>query len=415
MRLSLTVLRRHAPICVAALLSGLYGWALLAATLSGHDGTIGLGFNALGADWIIGQEAARAVLAHQGAHIYDQSWITHMVNRDYAAWLSRPLPYPIFPYPPVSLLIVTPFALLPMPLSSLAFQLLTFIALAVALRKLSDDRGTWSFLLIGVLASASAAINMAAGQNGYLVGALLVGGFALLDAAPVAAGIVLGLLLFKPQFLPLAVVALVAMKSFRALAAMAATMVAAVFLSLLLFGADLWWAWANSFLHPGLGTGINGNVWGHMWDSTVSTCLSLLGAPPWAAMAGQAAAILISLVLVWRTFRSPARLTTKLGVLLCATLLASPHLSSYDMILLTVAALIAVAELRPDAGPLAFFLPLAAYATPIYDPPRYNALGLVTPLVLLGLASWFYVKAFSGGTQATLSATDGLKPSYPGN
>jgi hypothetical protein len=413
MRLSLTVLREHAPICAAALLSGLYGWALLAATLTGHDGAIGLGFNALGADWIIAQEAARAVLAHQGAHIYDQSWITHMVNRDYAHWLSRPLPYPVFPYPPVWLLIVTPFALLPMPLSVLAFQFLSFIALAFALRKFADDRITWSFLLIGVVASASAAINMAAGQNAYLVGALLVGGFALLDATPLAAGIVLGLLVFKPQFLPLAIVALVAMKSFRALAAMVATIVAAILLSIFLFGADLWWDWANSFLHPGLGTGVNGSVWGHMWDNTVSTCLSLLGAPPWAATAGQAAAFLISLVLVWRAFRSPIRMTAKLGVLLCTTLLASPHMSSYDMVLLTIAALIAVAELRLGAGPLAFFLPLAAYAAPIYDPPRYNSLGLVTPLFLLGLAGWFFLQALSHGAQTTPLAGSGLEPSRP--
>ena len=411
MRLSLTVLRRHAPICAAALLSGLYGWALLAATLTGHDGAIGLGFNALGADWIIAQEAARAILAHQGTHIYDQSWITHMVNRDYAHWLSQPLPYPIFPYPPVWLLIVTPFALLPMPLSALTFQLLSFAALALALRKVADDRATLSFLLIGVLVSASAAINMAAGQNGYLIGAFLVGGFALIDAAPLTAGSLVGLLLFKPQFLPLAIVALVAAKSFRALAAMAATIAVVVIVSILLFGTDLWWAWADSFLHPGLGTGVNGNVWGHMWDSTVSTCLSLLGAPAWAATAGQALAVLISMILVWRTFRSPARLSIKLGVLLCTTLLASPHLSSYDMVLLTVAALIAVAELKPDARPLAFFLPLAAYAAPIYDPPRYNSLGLVTPLVLLGFAVWFFVQTVSQGAQTRPLAHGALRPS----
>ena len=86
---------------------------MLTATLTGHDGVIGLGFNAMGADWVIWEGAARAVLTHQGAHIYDQAWITAMVNHDYAGWLSQRLPYPVFPYPPVMLLLVTPFALMP--------------------------------------------------------------------------------------------------------------------------------------------------------------------------------------------------------------------------------------------------------------------------------------------------------------
>jgi hypothetical protein len=389
MRLSLIVLRQNALVCGAALLAGLYGWAMLIATLTGHDGAIGLGFNALGSDWIIGEEAARAVLAHQGAHIYDQAWITHAVNRDYAYWLSQRLPYPIFPYPPVQLLLITPFALLPMPFSVLAFQTVSFAALALALRTLAGDRATWIFLLIGVLASASAAINMAAGQNGYLVGALLVAGVALMETNPVAAGWMLGLLLFKPQFLPLAFVALAAARAWRALAAMIASAFGLVLLTLIFFGPDLWWAWADSFLHPGIGTGINGNAWGHIWDSTVSTCLTLLGVPLWAANGGQVLAGLASLFLVWRAFRGPALPAHKLGVLLCATLLASPHLSSYDMILAAIAALIVVLRLRPGASPLLLLLPLAAYAAPIYNPPRYNALGLVTPLVLLGLGWWF--------------------------
>ena len=392
MRLSFAVLVRYAPIFAAAFLSGLYGWAMLIATLAGHDGAIGLGFNALGADWIIWEEAARAVHAGLGAHIYDQSWITHMVNRDYAQWLSQPLPYPIFPYPPVSLLLISPFAFLPLPISVLTFEILSATALALALWKLAGDRATWVFFLAGVLFCAAAPINLAAGQNGFLVAAILVGGFTLLDTSPLAAGAVLALLLFKPQFLPLALVALAATKSWRAMTAMtamAAVAVALIALSVLFFGVELWQDWIGNFLHPDKGTGINGTVWGHMWDSTVSTCLSLLGAPAWAANVGQALAAFLALAMTWRAFRAPLAISAKLGVLLCATLLASPHLSSYDMVTLTVAALIAIAELRHDARPIALFLPLAAYAAPIFDPPRYNSLGLITPLILLGLACWF--------------------------
>jgi len=382
-------LRQVGPILVAAILAGLYAWAMLTATLTGHDGAIGLGFNAMGADWVIWEGAARAVLAHQGAHIYDQAWITAMVNHDYAGWLSQRLPYPVFPYPPVMLLLVTPFALLPMPLSMLAFECLAFATLALVLRKLAGDRASWLFFTVGTLVSPAAALNMAAGQNGFLTAALLAGSFVLLEAAPMTAGMLLGLLILKPQFMPLAVVALVAMKSWRPLAVMTATAFLFVVLSLVLFGPALWLAWTNTFLHPQQGTGINGNAWGHMWDSTVSTCLSLIGAPDWAATTGQGIAALIALVLVWRTFRQSQDLAARLGVLLCATLLASPHLSAYDMVVLALAALIAVTQVPRGATLVAYMVPLAAYVIPIYCPPRHNPIGLLTPLLLLALMGWF--------------------------
>ena len=59
------------------------------------------------------------------------------------------------------------------------------------------------------------------------------------------------------------------------------------------------------------------------------------------------------------------------------------------MILLALAALIAVARLSPDARPLALLLPLAAYAAPLFNPPRAVILGAATPLLLLALAGWF--------------------------
>ena len=382
-------LRQAGPVLVVAILAGLYAWAMLTATLIGHDGAIGLGFNAMGADWVIWESAARAVLAHQGTYIYDQAWITATVNHDYAGWLSQRLPYPVFPYPPIMLLLVTPFALLPMPLSMLAFEGLAFAALALVLKKLAGDRAGWFFLVAGILISPAAALNMAAGQNGFLTAALLSGGFVLLETAPVTAGMLLGLLILKPQFMPLAIVALIAMKSWRTLAMMVATVIFLILVSLILFGPELWLAWADTFLHPQQGTGINGNAWGHMWDSTVSTCLSLIGAPDWAATTGQGIAALIALGFVWRVFRQSQIPAVRLGVLLCATLLASPHLSSYDMIGLALAALVAVAQVPRDATLAAYMIPLAAYVIPIYCPPRHNPIGLLTPLLLLALMEWF--------------------------
>jgi hypothetical protein len=364
------------------LLFGLYGWALVVATGSGHDGAIGPRFNALGADWVVFLAAARAVFTHDLAHIYNQAWITQATNDQFAHWLSAPLPFPLFPYPPVFLLLVLPFAGLPVLWSLFLSQLAEFAALAWALRRFAPDKTYW-FFLIGALLAPAAANNVLAGSNAVLVAALIVGGVALLDSKPTLAGALLGMMIFKPQFFPLLPLALVALGQGRALAGMAAAAIALILLSLLLFGPSLWLDWANVYLHPQAVAGVNATDWGHSWDESISTCAALLGAPSWLAAALQGAGVLIAAAAVWRAFR--AAHPQRLAVLLCAVLLASPHVSNYDLELAAIAALIAVRAMPPGSRPLALMLPLAVWIAPLYNPPRAMPLGLVTPLVILAL------------------------------
>src|SRR5206468_3088509 len=106
-----------------------------------------------------------------------------------------------------------------------------------------------------------------------------------------------------------------------------------------------------------------------------STAATVLGAPSAVAAALQAMAALAAAAMVWRAFRSKADLPTRLGVLLCATLLASPHLSSYDMVLLALAGLLAFLRPSETVRPLALLLALAAWVAPLLGPPRANPVG----------------------------------------
>ncbi len=376
------ILKRHWPLAAVAVLFGLYGWALVAATGSGHDGVIGPRFNALGADWVIFQAAARAFFSGELTHIYDQAWITNATNSQFADWLSQPLPFPLFPYPPVFLLLVLPFAKLPVALSLLLSQSAQFAALALALRKFAPGKATLYFL-IGALLAPAASNNVLAGSNAVLVTALIVGGFALLKDRPLLAGALLGVVIFKPQFFPLLPLALLAGKEVRALAGMAASIAPLVLISAALFGPGLWLDWINVYLHPQQVAGVNATDWGHSWDESVSTCVALLGAPRWLANTAQALAALVAIVAVWRAFRlgHPGRL----AILLCAALLASPHVSNYDLLMLAVAGLIYLKALPESSRPLILLLPLAAWTAPIFNPPKVMPLGLITPLLLLGL------------------------------
>ena len=380
------MLRQWALFAVAALF-GLYGWALAAATGSGHDGVIGPRFNALGADWVIFLAAARAFFTGDLAHIYQQLWITDATNSQFGNWLSSPLPFPLFPYPPVFLLLVLPFAKLPVAWSLLLSQLAQFAVLAWALRRLAPDK-SYLFLLLAVLLCPSASNNVLAGSNAVLVTALIVGGFALMDSTPFLAGALLGVVIFKPQFFPLLPLALMALQQGRALGGMIASATLLVLASVALFGAALWQDWINVYLHPQMVAGVNGTDWGHSWDESVSTCVALLGAPHWLATLAQMLAGGFAIVSVWWAFQT--RHPRRLAILLCAAVLASPHVSNYDLLMPGVAALLLVRALPGEARPLALILPLGVWMAALYNPPRVMPLGLITPLLLLGLISAFY-------------------------
>ncbi len=377
------VLKRHWPLAAVAVLLGLYGWALLAAAASGHDGVIGPHVHAPGADWVIALAGSRAFFTHDLAHLYDQAWITSAVNMQFTHWPSGPQPFALFAYPPVYLLLVLPFALLPVAASLALSQLVQFGALALALRRFVPNM-SWLFFALGALLAPAASNNVIAGSNAVLVAALIVGGIASLEKEPLLAGALLGLMIFKPQFFPLLPVALVAAKQGRALAAMAASAAAFVLLSVVLFGPALWLDWMNVYLHPQAVSGAAD--WGHGWDESVLTCVTLLGLPRWAAIGAQVFAAAIAVVAVWRVFA--ARHPGQLPVLLCATLLASPHVSNPDMILLAIAALALVRWVPANTRPIMLMLPLAAWAAPLFNPPKAMPPGLITPLIILAVMAF---------------------------
>lgn len=398
------LLRRHWPLFVIAVLFGLYGWAMVVATGSGHDGVIGPRFNALGADWVIFLAAARAFFTGDLAHIYNQAWITQATNSQFADWLSQPLPFPLFPYPPLYLLLVLPFAKLPVGWSLLFSQSLQFLALAWALRKLAPGK-PYLFFLIGTLLCPAVSNNVLAGSNAVLVTALIVGGISLIEAKPLFAGALMGVVVFKPQYFALLPLALIAAGQMRALTGMIVSVAVLTLLSAALFGPSLWLDWINVYLHPQQVAGVNATEWGHSWDDSVSTCVSLLGAPHWLATATQILAGMIAVAVTWRAFRS--RHPMRLPILLCAALLASPHVSNYDLLFLGVAALIYTSTLPENARPLVVMLPLAAWAAGLFNPPRINPLGFSTPLLLLGLI-WVLFQGVPGkkplAAQKTLAA-----------
>jgi alpha-1,2-mannosyltransferase len=338
-------------------------------------------------DWLVYYGAARLYYRSQLAILLSPPSFTAYLNTAFAAWLPQPFGFRSWVYPPPFLLLLLPFGLLPFVASCLLFQGITLAGLLAALRQFAPGRR--GLLAAAVIFSPPAAFNFGTGQNGFLTTALLVGGFAFTDRHPVLAGVFLGLLTYKPQFWPLAALALIAARQWRALAAALAAAVLMCLAGLLLFGSEAWRVflqWAayppaaeyQSFLHCCL-----------LHDESVATNLTLLGAGALAAI-GQACAVLLAAAAVWVGFRRRGAREPQLALLLAAAALAAPHVSNYDAVLLALSAgLLFAYGLDHGFRRGGLIVPVLAWVIQAFNPPDVFSLGALTPvltLLLIGVA-----------------------------
>jgi hypothetical protein len=96
------------------------------------------------------------------------------------------------------------------------------------------------------LAFPAVFVNLGHGHNGFLTAALIGGALAVLDRRPVLAGVLFGLLAYKPQFGLLVPLALLAAGQWRSFAAACATVVALLIATTLAFGLPVWEAFLGS-------------------------------------------------------------------------------------------------------------------------------------------------------------------------
>jgi len=233
-----------------------------------------------------------------------------------------------FAYPPCFLVLLAPFGLISYPAAAADWVLLTFAAYCLAMRRWAPEM-PWLALSFPPLL-----VNAITGQAGLLIAALLIGAMALLPKRPVLAGVLLGLLIVKPQLGLILPFALLAGREWRAIAGAAASCAGLVLLSFLLFGWEPWQAWlGNADLFASIAS--EGRAgWHHM--ASVYGALRLAGAgpaPAWIVHILVALAAAASTCLIW--YRQ-ADLGARAGALAAATALASPYLFVYDTLILVV-------------------------------------------------------------------------------
>ncbi|MDP6830097.1 MAG: glycosyltransferase 87 family protein [Alphaproteobacteria bacterium] len=340
-----------------------------------------LGGDNPGADFIIYYAASLLTLGGDPGAIF--SWPA--LQEAQAGVIGKTIDYLPWLYPPPLLLLAAPLSALPY-IPALGFWIAAQLAmLAAAVRTL----GGTGWTILAAFVFPATINNILVGQNGALSAALLGGGLALLNRHPAIAGVLFGLLIYKPHLAILLPFALLAASAWRALAAALASALGASLLSMAVFGMEPWSAFLASTSAGTKALEYGSAHWPKM--ATVFAALRLLGAEVSLAYAGQGIAALfavVAVVLIWR--RRQAR-SWRAPALIIATFLATPYAFFYDLVVLIFAILWLQRPGLSQGGrmilALLWLAPVALWLL-----ARYSQISL-WPLLLAGCLAWIYSQA----------------------
>jgi hypothetical protein len=179
-------------------------------------------------------------------------------------------------------------------------------------------------------------VNIGHGQNGFLTAALLGGALHLLDRRPWLAGLMIGCLAYKPQFGVLIPIALLAGQRWNTIGAALVTVAALLALSFSTLGSGVWHAFADSMTFTQTVVLEQGGTGWEKIQSAFSAVRMWGGGVHFAYAVQLALALMLAATLAW-LWRSEADFELKASALATASLLATPYVLDYDLVVLAVA------------------------------------------------------------------------------
>jgi len=234
-------------------------------------------------------------------------------------------------YPPPFLFVAAMLAMLPYSVAFIGWMVASFIPYLAVMRGIIGRPFGWMF----AAAFPMVFNNTLVGQNGFLTAALIGGTLYLLPVRPILAGVCLGLLTYKPQYGLLFPIVLIAASQWRAFVSAGVTAVVLAVVSWLAFGTESWHAFlhwmpmfSQAFLTEGKAT------WWKL--QSIFSMVRYCGGSEQLAWAFQwvlTASVATVVVLMWRA-RVPY--TLKAAALALGTLLTTPYLFMYDMMVLAI-------------------------------------------------------------------------------
>ena len=200
----------------------------------------------------------------------------------------------------------------------------------------SDPAGSSKLWLLLALSFPAVFINLGHGHNGFLTAALMGLALVLLDARPVLAGVLFGLLAYKPQFGLLIPLVLIATGRWKTFGAASITVVLLVIAATVVFGTAVWPAFLEGSRYTREVVLEAGDTGWHKIQS-IFAWARMWGAPVAAAYAIQMLVSVVLAVVVTWLWRSTASSRLKAAGLIIAALLSTPYSLDYDLMVLAPA------------------------------------------------------------------------------
>ncbi len=370
-------------VALALLIASVLGAGFLVATSNGLNDRFG---RPLGTDFSNVYAAGTYVLDGDAAAPFDP----HRQYTREQAIFGPDTQFYGWHYPPFFLGLAGLLATMPYWLALALWQGVTLALYLWAMRgvlgmakdgTLADDP-LWILL---ALAAPAVFINLGHAQNGFLTAALIAGALAQLDRRPVIAGILIGLIAYKPQFGLLIPLVLAVSGRWRVFFAAAATVGALAVAVTLVFGADVWTAFlASTKFSRGVVLEQGGTGW-YKIQSVFSWVRLWGGGIPVAYAVQGAVTLAVAATLGW-LWRTRAAFPLQAAALLIGTVLATPYVLDYDLMLLAPAiAFLALDGARRGFAPWEKTLLAALWLLPLVARSLAQAthIPLAVPLMLL--------------------------------
>jgi hypothetical protein len=296
------------------------GWMLLSQDLLDPQG------KPIGYDFITFWSASQLSLGGEPAAVFDVAKL-FAVEQATVPGIDKPF---LWHYPPTFQLVTLPLSLIPYIPSYLIWAWLTLLAFVLVIRKLAPAPQT----LWVALAFPGTYINFLQGQNGFLTAALFGGAILCLEKRPILAGVLIGLLSYKPHMGLLIPLALICGRQWTAFFSAAITTVLFALIATAAVGTESWVAFWNDI--PVVRMIVEQGLlpWAEM--SGLYTGLRLLGSPSAPAYAAQlvlALGVAAAVAWVWSR-KIPVPIAA--AVLAPGMLMVTPYSFNYDLTLLAV-------------------------------------------------------------------------------
>ncbi len=302
---------------------------VFAGWIAASDGLIDRNGQPIGTDFSNVYAAGTLTWQGRSADAYEPA-LQHAAEK--VVFDGREVPFYGWHYPPFFFAIAFLVAAVPYAWGLAIWLVASFAAYLAAIRAILPRRET----LLVAAAFPAVFVNVGHGHNGFLTAALLGGALHWLDRKPWLAGVLIGLLAYKPQFGILIPIALLAGGRWRTIGAAATTVAALIAISFALLGSGIWHAFADSMNFTQTVVLEQGGTGWQKIQSIFSAVRAWGASVPiaYAAQASLFAALAATLAWLWH---SDAAFELKAAALALGSLLATPYVLDYDLVVLAVA------------------------------------------------------------------------------